>query len=72
VKVVVLHTAEALEPPADPILEQIRAALTSSGHTASLLAVGSDVEPVLAGLRASTPDLVFNLAESFGGKSALE
>jgi D-alanine-D-alanine ligase len=72
VKVVVLHTAEALEPPADPILEQIRAALTSGGHTASLLAVGSDVEPVIAGLRASTPDLVFNLAESFGGKSALE
>ncbi len=71
-KVVVLHTAEALEPPADPVLEQIRAALTSVGQVASLLAVGSDVEPVVAGLRAASPDLVFNLAESFGGKSALE
>jgi D-alanine-D-alanine ligase len=72
VRVVVLHTAEALEPPADPVLEQIRAALTSAGHVVSLLAVGSDVEPVIAGLRAAAPDLVFNLAESFGGKSALE
>jgi D-alanine-D-alanine ligase len=72
VRVVVLHTAEALEPPADPVLEQIRGALTSAGHVASLLAVGSDVEPVIAGLRTASPDLVFNLAESFGGKSALE
>jgi D-alanine-D-alanine ligase len=72
VRVVVLHTAEALEPPADPVLEQIRGALASAGHVTSLLAVGSDVEPVIAGLRAASPDLVFNLAESFGGKSALE
>jgi D-alanine-D-alanine ligase len=46
--------------------------LTTAGHTASLVAVASDVEPVIAGLRAASPDLVFNLAESFGGKSALE
>jgi D-alanine-D-alanine ligase len=72
VKVVVLHTAEALEPPADPVLEQIAAALASAGHVPSLLAVGSDVDPVITGLRAASPDLVFNLAESFGGKSALE
>jgi D-alanine-D-alanine ligase len=72
VKVVVLHTAEALEPPVDPVLEQITAALKSAGHVASLLAVGSDVQPVIAGLRAASPDLVFNLAESFAGKSALE
>jgi D-alanine-D-alanine ligase len=70
--VVVLHTADALEPPVDPVLEQISAALVAAGHTPSLLAVGSDVEPVIAGLRAASPDLVFNLAESFGGKSALE
>jgi D-alanine-D-alanine ligase len=72
VKVVVLHTAEAQDPPADPVLQQIRAALASAGHAVSLLAVGSEVESVVAGLRAASPDLVFNLAESFGGKSALE
>ncbi|MFN2566095.1 MAG: ATP-grasp domain-containing protein [Gemmatimonadaceae bacterium] len=71
-KVVVLHTAEALDPPPDPVIEQIHAALAAAGHSPSLLAVGSDVEPVVAGLRAAGPDLVFNLAESFGGKSALE
>ena len=71
-KIVVLHTAEALEPPVDPVLEQIAAALASAGHASSLLAVASDVEPVVTGLRAAAPDLVFNLAESFGGKSALE
>jgi D-alanine-D-alanine ligase len=72
VKVVVLHTAEAAAPPADPVVEQVHAALTSAGHTPSLLAIGSDVVPVIAGLRSAAPDLVFNLAESFGGKSALE
>jgi D-alanine-D-alanine ligase len=72
VKVVVLHTAEAAEAPADPVLEQVRAALLAAGHSASLVAVGSDVQPMIVGLRAAAPDLVFNLAESFGGKSALE
>lgn len=71
-KVVLLHTAEALEPPPDPVLDQIRGVLTTSGHTVSLVAVASDVEPVVRDLRAAAPDLVFNLAESFGGKSALE
>ena len=71
-RIVVLHTAEALEAPVDPVIEQVRAALESAGHVPSPLAVGSDVEPVISGLRAAAPDLVFNLAESFGGKSALE
>jgi D-alanine-D-alanine ligase len=72
VRVLVLHTADALEPPRDPVLDQLCAALAAGGHSPSLLAVGSDVEPVVSGLRSAAPDLVFNLAESFGGKSALE
>jgi D-alanine-D-alanine ligase len=72
VKVVLLHTAEALEPPPDPVIDQLRSALTTGGHSVSSVAVESDVEPVVRGLRAASPDLVFNLAESFGGKSALE
>jgi D-alanine-D-alanine ligase len=67
-----MHTADALEPPVDPVLDQLRSALVSSGHGAQLLAVAGAVEPVVAALRETAPDLVFNLAESFGGKSALE
>jgi D-alanine-D-alanine ligase len=72
VKIVVIHSADALEPPVDPLLEQLRAALVSGGHDTRLIGVDNAVEPVVAALRAESPDLVFNLAESFGGKSALE
>jgi D-alanine-D-alanine ligase len=72
-KTVVLHTADALEPPpVDPVIDQLLRTLTDLGHDASTIVVGSDVEPVVAQLRERRPDLVFNIAESFGGKSALE
>ena len=70
--IVLMHSADALEPPVDPVLDQLRAALASSGHSVQLLAVAGEVEPVVTALRDRAPDLVFNLAESFGGKSALE
>jgi D-alanine-D-alanine ligase len=38
----------------------------------SLLTVGDVIEPVIAQLRTHPPDLVFNLTESFKGKSALD
>jgi D-alanine-D-alanine ligase len=72
VKIVVMHSADALEPPPDPLLEQLPAALVACGHQPRLVAVADAVEPVVASLRQESPDLVFNLAESFGGKSALE
>jgi len=72
VKVVVLHTREAAEPPADPVIGQISTALNNNGHEVETLTIDSDVEPIVAALRRAEPDLVFNLAESFGGKSALE
>ena len=71
-RVVVMHSADALEPPVDPLLEQLRGALESCDHTVQLLAVDDKVEPLVDALKAAEPDLVFNLAESFGGKSALE
>ena len=37
-----------------------------------MLEVDREVEPVVEALRAAEPELVFNLAESFRGKSALE
>ena len=71
-KVVLLHTVDAAGPPADPVLDQIDGVLTAAGHEAQRLVVDKTVEPLVAGLRDAAPDLVFNLAESFDGKSALE
>jgi D-alanine-D-alanine ligase len=71
-KVVVLHGADAGEAPEDPVLGQIESTLRGLGHETSRVPVAGDVEPVIAALRAEDPGLVFNLAESFDGKSALE
>jgi D-alanine-D-alanine ligase len=72
VKIVVIHSADALEPPVDPVLEQLRAAIQACDHSVELLAVRDTVAPLVTALHDAAPDLVFNLAESFGGKSALE
>jgi len=71
-KVVVLHTKDALEPPVDPVLEQIDSTLRALGHEASTIVVGADVLPIANALVDAKPDLVVNMAESFDGKSALE
>jgi len=71
-KVVLLHGADAAEPPEDPVLGQIEASLGALGHEVVRVPVANDVEALTAALRAADPGLVFNLAESFDGKSALE
>lgn len=71
-KVALLHTKDALEPPVDPVLDQIEGALKESGHEARRVMIDDAIEPVIADLKNDPPDLVFNIAESFGGKSALE
>ena len=71
-KVVLLHGADAIEPPEDPVLGQIEAALGTLGHDVARVSVVPDVQAVTAALKAADPALVFNLAESFDGKSALE
>lgn len=71
-KIVVMHSADALEPPVDPVLDQLRGAIEACDHHVDLLAVSDRVEPLVSVLHEAAPDLVFNLAESFGGKSALE
>ena len=70
--VVVLHGADAAEPPEDPVLSQIESSLTALGHVATRVRVAADVESLVAALKAAEPALVFNMAESFDGKSALE
>ncbi|HKG96053.1 MAG TPA: ATP-grasp domain-containing protein [Gemmatimonadaceae bacterium] len=72
-KIVLLHTKDAVDPPpVDPVLEQLERALGSRGHQARRLMVDSTVEPLVTSLNKERPDLVFNIAESFAGKSALE
>lgn len=71
-KIALMHTHDALEPPVDPVIEQLREALRAGGHEVDTLVVDAAVEPVIGALRETAPELVFNLAESFAGKSALE
>jgi D-alanine-D-alanine ligase len=72
VKVTLLHTADAAGPPVDPVLGQLEGALRANGHEPRLLTIDATVEPVLRSLLDDPPELIMNLAESFGGKSALE
>jgi D-alanine-D-alanine ligase len=72
VKITVLHTKDALDPPVDPLLEQLDQALAENGHTSQRVVVDDSVEAVIDQLNSSQPDLVINIAESFRGKSALE
>ncbi len=71
-RVTLLHTADAAGPPVDPVLGQLESALRTNGHEPRLLTVDATVEPVMRALLDDPPELVINLAESFGGKSALE
>lgn len=70
--IVLLHTRDASEPPEDPVLAQLESALTSRGHKTRRLMVDTDVEPLVTSLQKDRPDIVFNMAEAFAGKSALE
>jgi D-alanine-D-alanine ligase len=70
--VTLLHTADALGPPADPVLDQLSETIRALGHEVDRLVVDRDVAPLVTRLQGSPPDLLVNMAESFGGKSALE
>ena len=70
--VVLLHGADAAEPPEDPVLSQIEDALRALEHEPTRIAIDASIEPVIAALHAAKPAIVFNLTESFDGKSALD
>lgn len=70
--VVLLHTKDALEPPVDPVLANIEEALKLNDHQCRRVVVDDSVEPLISALMSDKPDIVINLAESFGGRSALE
>jgi D-alanine-D-alanine ligase len=71
-RIVLLHTSDAAGPPEDPVLGQLEGALREGAHEVERITVTGEVEPLVAALRDARPELVFNLAESFAGKSALE
>lgn len=66
-RVMVLHDTER-----DEVVDEVAAALESIGHETLTLAFDDDVVRVATRLRDEAPDLVFNLTESFAGKSALD
>jgi len=71
-RIAVLHSAVALEPPVDPLIEQVHTVLETLQHDVVRVSAADDVLPVVEELRKYQPDLVINLAESFAGVSALE
>lgn len=71
-KITLLHTREAAEPPTDPVLGQLSDTLSRLGHEVQPVEVDKRVEPLVSALGRAEPDLIVNIAESFRGKSALE
>lgn len=71
-RITLLHSADALEPPVDPVIEQVTSALETLGHQVKCVSVADDIVPVITELRKCAPDLVFNLTESFAGVSSLD
>ena len=71
-KVVVLSTHEPTMAEPDAVVFQVRDALDRSGHEVTHIEVATDVAALVRALQDARPDLVFNLTEGFGGKSALD
>lgn len=71
-RIALLHSADALEPPVDPVLDQVSSVLAELGHEVARVAAGDDIVPVVVGLRSIQPELVFNLSESFAGVSSMD
>lgn len=71
-KITILHDSEMEDPPEDAVLGQVENALRAAGHETDRLGADSDVAPLVGTLQRTQPDLVFNLSESFAGRSALD
>ena len=71
-RITLLHSADALEPPVDPVIEQLASALETLHHLVARIPVDADIVPVIESLKRARPELVFNLTESFAGVSSLD
>jgi D-alanine-D-alanine ligase len=69
-RITMLHSADALEPPVDPVLDQVASALETLDHQVTRVPVAADIVPVITALQRARPELVFNLTESFNGISS--
>jgi len=56
----------------DAVVEQVVSALTAKGHTVTSFPVPADVKDFVTGILATKPELVFNLAETFGRNIQME
>lgn len=68
-KITVLTAVETPDPKDDEldvVVGQVSRALRKLGHSVSVLAIYSDVGKMLDGLSRRKPDMVFNMAETFG------
>jgi D-alanine-D-alanine ligase len=65
-QITILAYLEPGEQKPDIVMEQVAAALESSGHKTSILTITNDVMELVNGLKKPKPDLVFNLVEGFG------
>jgi hypothetical protein len=63
---VLAHLEKETSKSPDAVVEQVREALVTAGHEASVVAVHGDVRQLVDGLTQAAPELVFNLMESFG------
>jgi D-alanine-D-alanine ligase len=68
----VLHDHPVDGDEVDAVVPDVAAALEKVGHQVVLQSLGEDVPELAHQLREAAPDIVFNLTESFAGKSALD
>ena len=71
-KIAILHSPDALEPPVDPVLDHVESALRASQHDVERIPADPDVGALVAALERAKPEFIFNLAESYAGKSAMD
>ena len=64
-KITILAYLEADAKEPDGVMPQVAEALEAAGHKPTIVTIHDDAAEIVAGVRDSKPDLVFNLVESF-------
>src|SRR4051794_13163637 len=66
-KITVLGSLESDDPKSyDVVVDQVASALRKQKHRVSIFGVHDDLRKLVSGFSRRKPDLVFNLAETFG------